>query len=94
MLSLLEILDNQIEERRKTVLLSATLTKEVQRLASLSLHDPHIVDIINTDLEESNNATLVIPKSLTQHYIIVPAKLRLVTLASLLLDKCSVRRKK
>lgn len=84
-------MDGQIEQQRKTVLLSATLTKEVERLASLSLHDPVIVDVTNSDLEEINSAALVIPDSLSQHYIIVPPKLRLVTLTSILLDKCSVR---
>ncbi|XP_065200467.1 probable ATP-dependent RNA helicase DDX31 [Planococcus citri] len=87
--SLLEILDNQVEQQRKTVLLSATLTKEVERLASLSLHNPVLVDVTNTDLEEINKAAMVIPDSLSQHYIVVPPKLRLVTLASILLDKCS-----
>lgn len=75
----------------RTVLLSATLTKEVERLAGLSLRNPTKINVIskkqdNVILDNS----LIIPDSLSQYYIIVPPKLRLVTLASVLLDKCSV----
>lgn len=86
------MIDEKIKQRRHTVLLSATLTKEVERLAVLSLHDPIKVEVASDD-EDKNilDSTLIIPDSLNQYYIIVPPKLRLVTLASLLIDKCSVR---
>lgn len=59
-------------------------------MAGLSLHEPvsvHVVGDNSNDLDR----TLIIPDSLAQFYIIVPPKLRLVTLASLLIEKCSVR---
>lgn len=90
--SLIEMIDENIQQRRHTVLLSATLTKEVERLAGLSLHDPVKVEVASdSQTENTLDSTLIIPDSLSQYYIIVPPKLRLVTLASLLLDKCSVR---
>lgn len=88
--SIISTIDCQIEHGRQTVLLSATLTKEVEKLAGLSLHDPVSVHVVGDDSSDLDR-TLIIPDSLAQFYIIVPPKLRLVTLASLLLDKCSVR---
>ncbi|XKL67510.1 hypothetical protein PGB90_003001 [Kerria lacca] len=88
--SLIENIDRQIEHRRQTVLLSATLTNKVEKLAGLSLHNPIIIDpVCENNIVDSIDSTLIIPDSLLQFYIVVPAKLRLVTLTSLLLDKCS-----
>lgn len=88
--SIISTIDRQIENARQTVLLSATLTKEVEKLAGLSLHEPVSVHVVGDDSNDLDR-TLIIPDSLAQYYITVPPKLRLVTLASLLLDKCTVR---
>jgi ATP-dependent RNA helicase DDX31/DBP7 len=78
---------NQCEWKPQTVLLSATLTKPVQRLAGMSLVDPNIIDISDQNMTLDS---FVLPQNLSQHYIIVPAKLRLITLSSFIIDKSSL----
>lgn len=90
------------EKFRQTILLSATLTPGVERLAGLSLKDPVFIDACDESLEPTKSVpvfhstesnildTVVLPESLIQKYIVTPAKLRLVTLASLILWKCKV----
>ena len=73
-------------DRPQTVLLSATLTSAVQRLAGMSLIDPKVIDISDQNLD-----AIVLPENLTQHFIVCPPKLRLVTLSTLLMDKCSLK---
>lgn len=85
--SLLENLDNVAEVKRQTVLLSATLTPGVERLAGLALDSPARIDSANA---EENDEALVVPNTLKQIYIIANAKLRLVSLASFLLHVCQV----
>lgn len=85
---------------RQTVLLSATLTPGVERLAGLTLQDPVFVDACDETLTSSTSVpvfsetsvvdTLVLPETLAQKYMVTPAKLRLVTLAALILWKCKV----
>ncbi|MCJ1472444.1 ATP-dependent RNA helicase dbp7 [Lambiella insularis] len=76
--------------RRTTVLCSATMKMNVQRLGEISLKDAvHIkadpaTDVQTTDGSESPEAHFSAPAQLKQSYIIVPAKQRLVTLAALL----------
>jgi len=79
------------EAARQSMLISATLTNEVQQLARLSLHDPVQVGMpseeerlasdgaapAERELSATHNQT---PSTLSQHYVIVAAKLRLVTL--------------
>lgn len=80
--------------KRQTIMLSATMTASVDRLAGLTLKHPKFVDaaVIDEDDDEHNIAMieqdLVIPDSLTQWYLLIPAKLRLVTLASFIVWKC------
>nr|CAD7394283.1 unnamed protein product [Timema cristinae] len=85
---------------RQTLLLSATLTSAVERLAGLTLKDPVFVDAaVDEDYSERKSNTqipttepsLVIPESLSQFYVLTPAKLRLVTLATFIIWKCQVR---
>ncbi|KAI9293971.1 DEAD-domain-containing protein, partial [Neoconidiobolus thromboides FSU 785] len=65
---------------RQTVLVSATLNSAVQKLAEYSLSDP----IHLTGSEEGEKKTsFSTPQQLTQSYMAVPAKLRLVALTSL-----------
>lgn len=87
--SVVSLLDAQSEGRnkRQTVLLSATLSPQVERLAGLTLNDPVRLDAAD---DGHTDKQLVIPQSLAQHYIVTPAKLRLVTLAAFIHWKCQV----
>lgn len=82
--------------KRQTIMLSATLSASVDRLAGLALKHPKFVDAatVNEDGEEHDmeliEKDLVIPDSLTQWYLFTPPKLRLVTLASFVIWKCRV----
>uniref|UniRef100_A0A1B6LZU9 ATP-dependent RNA helicase n=1 Tax=Graphocephala atropunctata TaxID=36148 RepID=A0A1B6LZU9_9HEMI len=83
--SLVKQLEEQSQERRQTVLLSATLTPRVEQLAGLTLTAP-----VRLDASQAQDSELVIPQSLSQQYIVTPAKLRLVTLAAFIHWKCQV----
>ncbi|XP_061189421.1 probable ATP-dependent RNA helicase DDX31 [Saccostrea echinata] len=89
------------ESHRQTVLLSATLTEGVERLAGMSLTDPLKIDVSNSE-EEHNSSTVqssaqskeqdksenfVVPEKLKQNFVITPCKLRLVTLTAFILLK-------
>jgi hypothetical protein len=79
--------------QRQTVMLSATLSAGVEKLAGLTLNSPELVNMNDEEGTESSGAQqkqLVIPTTLKQSYIIVPAKLRLVTLAAFILWKSTV----
>ncbi|KAJ9596853.1 hypothetical protein L9F63_012109, partial [Diploptera punctata] len=84
--SFLNALNSQQEagSSHRTVLLSATLTSAVERLAGLTLQSPTFVDAAGDEVEDD----LVIPESLKQFYILTPAKLRLVTLSAVVRWKC------
>lgn len=88
--SILSAVDEQRDESisRQTVLLSATLSEGVQRLAGLSLKDPVHIDASTSG--DSDPECLAIPDSLMQYYVIAPPKLRLVTLSGVLLQKLQV----
>jgi len=82
----------------QTVLLSATLTPGVERLAGLTLNNPVRVDVVDVapstvpvEVEDTAQEALVLPGALTHRYIVTPAKLRLVTLTAFIMDKCLVR---
>eukprot|EP00727_Mastigamoeba_balamuthi_P007946 m51a1_g3772 putative probable atp-dependent rna helicase ddx31 (561) ;mRNA; f:140777-142702 len=73
--------------QRCNVLVSATLTGEVRKLARISLRDPvHISPSGSADTitVESERATYEVPPTLRQHYVTVDMKMRLVTLAAFL----------
>uniref|UniRef100_R4G333 ATP-dependent RNA helicase n=1 Tax=Rhodnius prolixus TaxID=13249 RepID=R4G333_RHOPR len=86
--SLLEVLkmEQQTERTIQTVLLSATLTPGVERLAGLALNSPVRLDASEEKTENLNNDEVslhfVIPQTLDQKYVIVAAKLRLVLLTA------------
>lgn len=98
----MEIIDNHRAEqsrlmkipRRQTVLLSATLSRGVERLAGLALTEPMRIDTADKDVTEvlgDTNELLVIPETLSQFYLLCPARLRLVTLAATLSHFIRVR---
>lgn len=81
-----------LPKRRTTVMCSATMKMTVQRLGEISLKDAvHIKaepqDTPNSggkESEASKDLAFLAPAQLKQSYIVVPAKQRLVTLATLL----------
>ncbi|KAI1120221.1 DEAD/DEAH box helicase [Nemania abortiva] len=80
---------DKLPQRRVTVLCSATMKRNVQKLGEISLQDAvHITGAKSeNDGEETaevNEAVFAAPSQLKQAYLIVPAKLRLVTLIALL----------
>ncbi|OWF51219.1 probable ATP-dependent RNA helicase DDX31 [Mizuhopecten yessoensis] len=93
---------------RQTVLLSATLSEGVQKMAGISLTDPVRVDLSQSDVTTETNQTIKteessetsadtvsfsVPENLKQHFIITPCKLRLVTLAAFIVQKCKMKQK-
>lgn len=80
-----------LPERRTTVLCSATMKMNVQRLGEISLKDAVLIRSDNNDRSsadegQKSNASngFLAPAQLKQSYSIVAAKLRLVTLVALL----------
>ncbi|XP_039288781.1 probable ATP-dependent RNA helicase DDX31 [Nilaparvata lugens] len=78
--------------RRQTILLSATMTPKVERLAGLTLNEPSRIDALSGGGGEGGDTSdqMTIPKSLKQSYIVTPPKLRLVTLAAIIHQKCQI----
>ncbi|KAI0566565.1 Helicase [Gracilaria domingensis] len=73
---------NEHERIRSNILLSATLRKDVERLASFSLQDPIEISVnVRTD---SSGRQFSMPTQLKQHFCIVEQRHRLVTLACFL----------
>lgn len=84
-----ENLDNQAsishpgaDRFRSNVLLSATLRKDVEKLAEFSLQDP--LEITASASSDSSGAKFSMPLELRQHFCIVEQRFRLVTLACFL----------
>lgn len=82
----------------QSLLLSATLTHSVRQLAGLALKNPMYIDtsdVTNEDILKSNtfaetlddnlaDEKIVLPSTVSQSYVLVPPKLRLVTLSGLI----------
>ncbi|XP_070821325.1 ATP-dependent DNA helicase DDX31 isoform X1 [Chaetodon trifascialis] len=93
---------NSAGPSRQNVLLSATLTQGVTRLADVCLNDPvsiHVSGPASSDLTTSSTVTsdpgtasrsesFAVPEALKQFVVVVPSKIRLVCLAAFILDKC------
>ncbi|XP_027141824.1 probable ATP-dependent RNA helicase DDX31 [Larimichthys crocea] len=89
---------------RQNVLLSATLTQGVTRLADVCLHNPVSINVsgpassdltasstLNSDPSAaSQSESFAVPEALKQFVVVVPSKVRLVCLAAFILDKCKV----
>ncbi|XP_068227912.1 ATP-dependent DNA helicase DDX31-like [Palaemon carinicauda] len=95
MTSIMESLREQqpsLDKCRQTIMLSATLSAGVEKLAGMSLFSPKIIDVSHDGEEEDekllSSEALATPENLSHHYILVPAKLKLVTLAAFVLSKC------
>ncbi|XP_076755415.1 uncharacterized protein LOC143426113 [Xylocopa sonorina] len=86
--------DDANESRKQTILLSATLTQAVEKLAGLAMDHPIFVDAAKENLETIGgdaselNEDLVVPQSIVQSYIVTPPKLRMVTLSAYIAGKC------
>ena len=82
------VLDGPMPSRRVTVLCSATMKMNVQKLGEISLQDAVHITATAEDGAlangEASEAVFAAPSQLKQVYIVVPAKLRLVTLIGLL----------
>ncbi|XP_022078405.2 probable ATP-dependent RNA helicase DDX31 isoform X1 [Acanthochromis polyacanthus] len=87
---------------RQNVLLSATLTLGVTRLADVCLNDPisiHVSGPASSDLpavtpDTSQSESFAVPEALRQFVVLVPSKVRLVCLAAFILDKCKFSQNK
>ncbi|KFP80138.1 putative ATP-dependent RNA helicase DDX31, partial [Acanthisitta chloris] len=96
---------NAERETRQNVLLSATLTEGVTRLADISLNDPISISIADdiqkvlepaSPMDRANSSSsncmeqenFAVPEKLKQYFVMVPSKLKLVTLAAFILEKC------
>lgn len=81
-------LEKALPKRRVTVLCSATMKMNVQKLGEISLHDAIHITASKDDMKEgeNNEAVFAAPAQLKQVYLVVPAKLRLVTLIAYLKD--------
>uniref|UniRef100_A0A8C5CAS5 ATP-dependent RNA helicase n=1 Tax=Gadus morhua TaxID=8049 RepID=A0A8C5CAS5_GADMO len=85
---------------RQNVLLSATLTNDLARLSDVCLKDPVSVQVSDPNASEvtpstgsstqpgSQSESFSVPEALKQHMVLVPSKLRLVCLASFIMEKC------
>ena len=78
--------------RRRTILCSATIREDVQKLAGQSLTNPMMIKAMHADDPGQGDAAaagvssqkFTPPSQLSQKYVVVPLKLRLVTLVALL----------
>ena len=83
------VLDGVLPARRVTILCSATMKMNVQKLGEISLEDAIHITASKADMEKDAETGAVesqfsAPAQLKQTCVVVPAKLRLVTLIALL----------
>ncbi|ORY80398.1 P-loop containing nucleoside triphosphate hydrolase protein [Protomyces lactucae-debilis] len=72
-------------ERRITVICSATAKKNVEELGQTSLRDAIFIETGNKELQaDRQQSGTVAPAQLKQEFLVVPTKLRMVTLVALL----------
>lgn len=92
---------NKDSKHIQKILLSATLTSKVKKLAGLTLSDPVYVDnnstvgsINDSMLDTETDDNIVIPTGIEQKYFMLPPKLRFIVLCSLVVQKMSHGAKK
>ncbi|KAG8195628.1 hypothetical protein JTE90_017921 [Oedothorax gibbosus] len=74
---------------RQSILLSATLSKEVENLAGITLSNPVHVDLsANNAKKDTEFQDLSVPSNLRQFLVVVPPKLRLAILSGFIIDNC------
>ncbi|XP_076454729.1 ATP-dependent DNA helicase DDX31-like [Babylonia areolata] len=102
---IITILNDRSREERQTILLSATLSAGVERLAGMTLRDHESIDASAepaegggeggggrpAGVEGSTESAFALPDRLKQFFVVVPCKLRLVTLAAFVLWKCKMQ---
>lgn len=82
---------NTNSKKIQKILLSATLTSSVKKLAGLTLSDPVCVDNDTVDTmdktigDENQDDLLVIPEQIEQKFFMVPPKLKFAVLCSLII---------
>ncbi|KAM3610248.1 uncharacterized protein V6R79_001336 [Siganus canaliculatus] len=88
---------NSTGPSRQNVLLSATLSHGVTRLADICLNDPVSIQVsgpapspaVTSDPAAASQAEgFAVPEALQQFVVLVPSKIRLVCLAAFILHKC------
>lgn len=97
---------NSQSQQRQNVLLSATLSQGVARLADISLQNPVNVTVTedsHTDVKQAakpkstevgdDSTSFALPEELHQHIVVVPSKLKLVTLSAFILGKWKCNKK-
>mmetsp|Transcript_8208 Transcript_8208/g.34466 ORF Transcript_8208/g.34466 Transcript_8208/m.34466 type:complete len:701 (+) Transcript_8208:263-2365(+) len=91
-----------VGRRRQTLLISATLSKGVKKLAGFTLHKPAYLSLDGDDAEDQTmpaeeevengsgeKEEFRVPDHLQQHFVVTPTKRKLVTLASFIrLETC------
>ncbi|KAJ3896782.1 P-loop containing nucleoside triphosphate hydrolase protein [Lentinula edodes] len=88
------------ERRRRTILCSATIREDVQKLANTTLTRPIMIKATEVEIPSDLAASKTVhalenfspPSQLSQKYVITPLKLRLVVLVALLRNMISQRR--
>ena len=90
----LEVGDWDWQRRRRTILCSATIREDVQKLAGTALVNPLMIKAFDIEREQlphqqtsllaSSSENFTPPAQLAQKYVVVPLKLRLVALVALL----------
>lgn len=86
----------------QTILLSATLTTSVEKLAGMALNNPLFIDTADVSSinmggnkfedavkEAVSSEQMTIPSTVIQNYVLVPPKLRLVTLSGMIIRERS-----
>ncbi|CRL03596.1 CLUMA_CG016211, isoform A [Clunio marinus] len=91
---------NKDSRNIQKILLSATLTSKVKKLAGLTLTDPvyvdnDSVDVINDSMMNTeSDDNIVIPSGIEQKYFMLPPKLRFIVLCSLIVQQINRGAKK
>ncbi|KAH7874644.1 P-loop containing nucleoside triphosphate hydrolase protein [Lentinula edodes] len=88
------------ERRRRTILCSATIREDVQKLANTTLTRPIMIKATEVEIPSGLTTSKTVhalenfspPSQLSQKYVITPLKLRLVVLVALLRNMISQRR--